>query len=231
MGFIHGDYLDVEIPEVEAKAGSGTRYVLETVRMRTGPGTGYRTMDTLPVGLQLELTGQVDGSFAKVSSSRGTGWVAAQYIGPVAPGGSSSAGGTRYTTESVRLRSGPGTGYGILATLARGTTLSLVGGQENTFVKVRTSQGTGWISATYIGSSAPSTGSRAYTNDAASLRTGPGSDYRRLAALATGAALTLTGETSNGYSKVRSDAGNGWVASAYISRRRSAVHRRHTLYH
>jgi uncharacterized protein YgiM (DUF1202 family) len=218
MGFIHGDYLTQGTPEVDAKAGSGTRYVLETLRMRTGPGTSYRIMDTLPVGLRLEFTGQTDGSFAKVSSSRGTGWVAARYIGPVAPGGTgSSGGGTRYTTDSVRLRSGPGTSYRVLANLPSGATLTLVGGEENGFAKVSTSRGTGWVSTQYIGSSASSTGTRAYTNDSVSLRSGPGSDYRRLAKLSTGATLTLTGETSGSYSKVRSNAGTGWVATSYIS--------------
>jgi uncharacterized protein YgiM (DUF1202 family) len=217
MGFIHGDYLTDGAQEVDAKAGPGTRYTLDRVRLRTGPSTGYRTIDILPVGVRLDFTGDVQGSYAKVTSSYGNGWVAAQYIGPQAPSGASGGGGTRYTIDTVNLRTGPSTSYRSLAYLPVGVKLSLSGDSQNGFVKASTSYGTGWVYAQYIGSSAPASGGTGYTNDRVSLRTGPSSNYGRITTLSTGAKLTLTGSEQNGYSKVTTSAGTGWVASSYIS--------------
>jgi len=219
MGFIHGDYLTEPTAEVDAKAGPGARYTLDRLRLRTGPSTGYRTIVVLPVGFQMDFTGEVDGQYAKVSTSYGTGWVAAQYIGPNDPGGSggSTGGGTRYTIDTVNLRTGPGTGYRSLAYLPVGVKLSLTGDSQNGFVKASTSYGTGWVYAQYVGTSSPSSGGTGYTNDRVSLRTGPGGDYGRITVLSLGAKLSLTGEERNGYSKVSSGAGTGWVASSYIS--------------
>ena len=215
MGFIHGAYLTQGVPEIDAKAGPGVRYTLDQVRLRSGPGTSYRTIDILPLGIRLDFTGEVQGSYAKVFSSYGNGWVAAQYIGPTAPSGG-SGGGTRYTIDTVNLRSGPSTSYRSLAYLPIAVKLTLTGEQENGFAKVSTTYGTGWVYTQYIGKAAPAT-ETGYTNDVVRLRSGADSSYRTISTLPVGTKLQLTGSEQNGYSKVDSSYGAGWVASAYIS--------------
>lgn len=215
-GYIYGAFLKAGSG---SSSGGGTRYVLERVHLRTGPGSSNRSIAVLAVGTKLDFTGDVDGGFAKVSSSAGTGWVSAQYIGPTAPSSSGGGGstGTRYTTDSVNLRSGPGTSYRSLTTLPVGVKLALTGDSENGFVKSTSSYGTGWVYAEYIGSSAPAATKTAYTNDKVSLRSGPGSGNGRVAMLSTGTKLSLTGSERNGYQEASTSAGKGWVASSYIS--------------
>src|SRR6187551_2873923 len=69
-GFVSSSFLGEA--QIEAKA-AGTRYVLERVNLRTGPSTGYRSIAVLAVGTQLSFTGEVQGRFARVSGSAGSG--------------------------------------------------------------------------------------------------------------------------------------------------------------
>jgi uncharacterized protein YgiM (DUF1202 family) len=219
-GYVYGAFLSAGSGDSGGSADGGTRYVLERVHLRSGPGTSNSSITVLAVGTKLDFTGETQGSFAKVSSTSGTGWVAAQYIGPNAPsssGGNSGSRETRYTIDRVNLRSGPSTTNRSLGVLPVGTKLDLTGESENGFVKAATSTGTGWVYADYVGDSAPSEAETAYTNDKVSLRSGPDSSNGRVATLSTGAKLSLTGDERNGYKEVSTSAGKGWVAASYIS--------------
>jgi uncharacterized protein YgiM (DUF1202 family) len=222
-GYVYGAFLKAgsgNSGESGSATGGGTRYTLDRVHLRSGPGVSNRSITVLSVGTKLDFTGETQGSFAKVSSSAGTGWVAAQYIGPNAPSSSGGGGGsrqTKYTTDSVNLRSGASTTYRSLGILPVGAKLDLTGESANGFVEAATSYGTGWVYADYIGDSAPVEAETAYTNDSVSLRSGPGSNTAKIATLSTGAKLALTGIERDGYKEVSSNAGKGWVAASYIS--------------
>jgi uncharacterized protein YraI len=171
----------------------------------------------LAVGTRLDFTGEVRGQFARVSSSTGSGWVAAQYIGPRAPGGSSSGGGTRYTTDTVHLRTGPSTSYRSITYLPAGARLDLTGNEQNGFVKASTRWGTGWVYARYTGSSAPASTTTGYTNDRVNFRSGPGTGHGVIRALPVGTWLGLTGTTRSGFSQATVNGRTGWVATPYVS--------------
>ena len=49
------------------------------------------------------------------------------------------------------------------------------------------------------------------------LRQGPGRSYGVITVLRKGVRVTLTGRTSNGFAKVRSGHGTGWVSTRYLS--------------
>src|SRR5690606_5078404 len=104
-GFMYSAFLTPGTGGAGAITDPGVRYVLERVRLRSGPSTGYRTITVLAVGTRLDFTGEVRGQYARVIASAGSGWVAAQYIGPRNPLGG-GGGETRYTTDSVHLRAG-----------------------------------------------------------------------------------------------------------------------------
>jgi uncharacterized protein YraI len=212
-GFVYSAFLTPGTGGAGAITDAGVRYVLESVRLRSGPGTSYGTITVLAIGTRLDFTGEVRDQFARVSSSAGSGWVAAQYIGPSAPGGAS---GTRYTIDTVHLRTGPGTSYRSLTYLPVGVKLSLLGATENGFARVSSSYGTGWVSTRYIGSSAASTTS-AWTNDSVNFRSGPGQGYSVIRSLPVGAKLQLLGSQQSGFSRVTSGSTTGWVATPYIS--------------
>lgn len=174
-GWVYGRYLTAS-DDGETPSGE-TRWTLQEVNLRTGPGETYDSIAVLPVGVELSLTGDVEGEFAKVTSSFGDGWVYTQVIGPdaptnpvtpeptatteptveptAAPTEEPGETGTRWTQESVHLRAGPSTGATSLAYLEAGVELQLTGETFNGFAQVESTFGTGWVFAEYIGETAP----------------------------------------------------------------------------
>jgi uncharacterized protein YgiM (DUF1202 family) len=184
-GWVFGDYLGAtsapapspeqpgEPTEPAPQEPTGeTRYALEQVHLRSGPGTEYPSVASLVVGVEMQLTGKVENGFASVTSGYGDGWVYAQYIGPVSPGApvdpeptaapteapteDPGTTGTRYTIDTVHLRSGPSTSSESITHLEIGVQLELTGEQGDGFVQVTSDFGTGWVAAQYIGTEAPS---------------------------------------------------------------------------
>lgn len=123
------------------------------LNLRMGPGTGYAVITTLSYGTQGTVLGQANGWY-NVQTTRGTGWVIGTYfsVGATAPTAPTPApvAGTGYVTISaLNLRTGPGTGYGVIAVLGYGTQGTLVG-QANGWYNIQTTIGTGWVSGTYF---------------------------------------------------------------------------------
>lgn len=125
-------------------------------------------------------------------------------------------------TESLNVRSGPGTRYPLLGTLEGGRTVTTSG----------TSQG--WTTITYQGrrayvasaylqpqraASAPSTvraGSVRATTTAVNLRKGAGASFAVLRVVAKGTRVTMTGRTSAGYAELYAGSTKGWASSRYL---------------
>jgi len=124
---------------------------VSALNMRTGPSTGYGIIATLPYGTQGTVIGQSNGWY-NIQTSRGTGWVLGTYF---SVGGSSApapapASGTGYVTvSSLNMRSGPSTGYGIIASLPYGTQGNVLA-QSNGWYRISTNRGTGWVLSTYF---------------------------------------------------------------------------------
>ncbi len=173
-GWVFAEYLDVgsdsETPasSPDESGETGTRVTIDSVHLRSGPGTDFDSITYLEPGVPLELTGRQEFGFARVDSSFGPGWVAAEYIGeaapvvPVTPDASAPApdpaaetSGMRYTIDSVNLREGAGTEFDSLASLDAGVELELTGDEAFGFVEVTSSFGNGWVSAEYLGNAAP----------------------------------------------------------------------------
>ena len=121
------DYLYVSNPN-----GSG-------VNMRTGPSTNYPVITTLSNGTQVYvLTADAGLGWTQVSYGSSEGWMATYLLssqpGAVTGGGGSTAftgsrslnGETRTITgQGVNLRTGPGTGYGVLTVMPAGAQVAV----------------------------------------------------------------------------------------------------------
>ncbi len=154
---------------------TGTRYVLNgRLNLRSGPGTTYSVVLVLQDGSSVQLTGEVSGSFSKVTYNGTTGWVATQYLsessGSTTPtptatatsdGGSVGVGdvmmGTAITTARLNLRGGPGTGYASILTMPSGATVDVMGASQSGFLPVRYNGTKGWASAQYLSTGSVST--------------------------------------------------------------------------
>mgnify|MGYP003811620125 CR=1 FL=1 len=178
-GWVSGSYLKKASSSGSSASASGTTKITKTVyqttanlNMRTGPGTKYKVILTIPKGKQVTAT-EKSGNWYKVSysyTSKGkkytkTGWVSGSYLKKVPTSGSSgSASGTTkitktvyQTTANLNMRTGPGTKYKVIFTIPKGKTVSATE-KSGSWLKVSytyTSKGksytkTGWVSSSYL---------------------------------------------------------------------------------
>ncbi len=176
------------------------------------------------------------------SASSGGGWIeetqikAASTSQPSTGGPVTAVNDTFRVTETLNMRSGAGTGNGLVATLPAGATGTVTGGPTSasgyTWWQVRTSYGSGWVVTNWIektgtaGSTPPPPTGKFKVNDtfrtsaAVNMRTGAGTNNSIITTLPTNANGTVIGgpKTASGYTwwNVRTSYGNGWVAEDFM---------------
>ncbi|RPF49709.1 SpoIID/LytB domain protein [Thermodesulfitimonas autotrophica] len=154
-------------PAVSAPAGGGISQspaavvvTGERVNLRRGPGTGYAITGQATKGTQLAVAGR-SGDWYKVKLREGQlAWVAGWLVKPILAAqvekegagqaseknaGQGATGALVVKGDVVNLRTGPGTGYGIVGRMARGLRLELLEARDGWY-KVRLATGqTGWV--------------------------------------------------------------------------------------
>ncbi|MGQ9512347.1 SpoIID/LytB domain-containing protein [Thermodesulfitimonas sp.] len=139
----------------------------ERVNLRRGPGTGYAITGQATKGRQLAVAGRA-GDWYKVKLREGQlAWVAGWLVKPILAvqvekegagqaneknTGQGAAGALVVKGDVVNLRTGPGTGYGIVGRMTRGLRLELLEARDGWY-KVRLATGqTGWVASWLVAS-------------------------------------------------------------------------------
>lgn len=226
-GWSSNSYL--EAVATSSNSSSGTlRYTTANLNLRTGAGTGYRTVGIIPKGERVTVL-QTSGGWAKVRSSKGTGWSSLGYLKPAASSSNppkpspESSPTTGYTTASLHLRTGAGTSYRSVGVIPAGEKIKLYRYSGN-WAQVSSSKGTGWVSKAYLGKAPVSqkpqpegpSSTVAYASVGVNLRSGAGTGYRVLGVVQAGEKVTVR-SSSNGWSKVSSRIGSGYISSKYLT--------------
>lgn len=139
-------------------------------------------------------------------------------IGTTAPA-PAVTGSVMATTANLNMRSGPGTGYGILKVIPKGAQVQASTLQSG-FYKVTYGGTTGWASASYLTAvtSAPApapTVSYVKTTVNLNMRTGAGTGYGIIATIPIGTRVQTSG-MSGGWYKVIHNGTTGWVSGSYV---------------
>ena len=143
-------------------SSSGSVTATGSVNLRTGPGLDYSKLGSVSEGTKLKYLGKTSTDdrgvkWYKVSYNGGSAWISSRYS--TKSGGSSSSGGSNNalpkpstsasnrvtTTGDVNLRTGPGLGYGKVATVRKGSTLKYLGKTSTD------SRGVKWYKVSYNG--------------------------------------------------------------------------------
>jgi SH3 domain protein len=136
--------------------------------------------------------------------------------------------------SSLNVRSGPGTNYGVTASVTKGTTVTILSIGSNGWNQVQLPNGkTGYVSASYLtmssaSESTPIDGASTSTGTVINatllnVRSGPGTNYGVKTGIAGGTQVTVI-STSNGWSKiVLSNGIEGYVSSSYLSIKNGAT--------
>jgi N-acetylmuramoyl-L-alanine amidase len=151
-------------------------------------------------------------------------------LGPTAAAPLYSVTGTAVVnTGALNVRSGPGVGYSIVATLTTGQSVTLIGrNAHGSWAQIRTSVGTeGWVNAGYLLSniaisSLPVTDAGMPTavvnTGVLNVRSGPGVGFGAVAVTYQGYVVNLLGRNANAtWAKVQLPTGvQGWVNASLI---------------
>ena len=206
------------LPVFAQAATVKTQYSDGSLVVRSGPGTGYEPASWVKNGQSITVLEQGSTwSKIKVDSNGKTGYIKTKSIADasVAPDNDMLAYElgtvtTRYASSRVNLRKGPGTAYGVVTGLGRGTRLFIKETQGNWY-RVHTVTGTeGWISKTYVAD-----GIAAETTANVNLRKGPGTGNGVIKVIPNGTecrAIAVEGD----WTKVKVGSSTGWLYSRYI---------------
>ncbi len=178
--------------------------VTTNLRLRTGPSTNY-AITTIPSHTPIPILG-TSGNWTKTLWRGNVGWVGTAYTKKVVdlP--------QRIATARVNFRSGPGTSYPILGTVAKYTVLpqlTLSGSWMKTWHGGRV----GWVAASYtiLLSALPE---RETTTDL-NFRSGPGTSYPILKVLPEGTRVPLIQESGNWIQSWHKGT-LGWLSKTYL---------------
>ncbi|HEV2108757.1 MAG TPA: SH3 domain-containing protein, partial [Thermomicrobiales bacterium] len=131
-------------------------------------------------------------------------------------------------TAGARLRSGPGTSYRILASLAKGTEVRYLadGGSANGYrwykVRVLATGQEGFMAASLLSAPDGGTGSdpviigSARTTANVNLRSGPSTSNQVLRVVAAGSTVQISGTVRSGFRYVIHNGLAGWIADQYL---------------
>ncbi len=162
---------------------TGTRYTQVDTHLRETASADAPSVVFMAAGVPVELQGEEQNGFARVSTVFGDGWVALSDIGESAPGTTPTATATpvtptattpvetptptatstpgqtvsRWTTENVNLRAEADPGSTALGVIPAGTEVQFTGQTANDFSQVQTDLGTGWIASSFLTESEPVT--------------------------------------------------------------------------
>ncbi len=127
------------------------------------------------------------------------------------------------TGSVVNVRSGPGTSYGIVTQVSRGTTVTVLS-EAGGWYKIEVKGKEGYIIAEYLSvnaGQAPGPTTEAFqgtvTGSVVNVRSGPGTSYSIISQLKKGASITIIA-TLDGWYKISINGGEGYICSDYVSK-------------
>ena len=219
-GWICLSYVQLE-SENDSSAVSGTVIRCTRLIVRAAPGVSNAKVDSLQGGTAIKIYEQatVDGD---AWGRTDAGWVHMGYIytgnSSVSSGSSGYATGTVFNTDSLRVRSGPGTHNEKVGLLDRGTVVIIT---ETTQVESMTwgKIDQGWISLKYVqledGSVPVDSTTRVVNTKSLRIRAGAGTNYECIGSYVQGNQVVITTQTMvDGCPWGRTN--KGWICLDYV---------------
>jgi uncharacterized protein YgiM (DUF1202 family) len=211
--------------EPQGKPGTVLNTYAGHLNLRTGPGTGYPRIAQMQPGDALTILEKLSSGWYKVVWKGQMGYCFGKsYVRENSTsGGSTGATGTGTVTASaLNVRSGPGTGYARIGTLAKGSVVTILGTQSGWY-KIQYGSRTGYVSTGYVspGSTgvpaAPVNAGRSGTVTLSSInvRSGPSGSAPLIGTLKQGTVVTVL-DTSRLYYKIAYGSGTAYVYGDFI---------------
>ena len=127
---------------------AGVVEVSGSLNLRSEANTSCEVVKKLPNGTDLSVFDEVDG-FYKVSAGGTVGYASKDFVALKDVMNISNGGGAKVTVDILNLREKPTTDSPVVAKLPLGEVTEIIGINSG-WLKVRTNQGTGYISPEYV---------------------------------------------------------------------------------
>lgn len=216
----------VVLPTVVVMAQEiGTATTTDRLNLRSGPSLSDPVITVIPLGAEVSLTSRESNGFRSITYNGREGWAFVTYLAIAEAPASPRTAAT--TTDSLNLRTGPGTSYPVMVVMPVGTQVTLTGRNSNGFQSLTYSGFSGWASASYlqvqgttpqnppVQPTPPATGT-ATTTDSLNLRAGAGTSFTVVTVMPRGASVTLTGQSANGFHQLSWNGQTGWASGQYL---------------
>ncbi|MBA2278428.1 MAG: SH3 domain-containing protein [Chloroflexia bacterium] len=225
--------------------GDAVEVATDRLNLRTAASVNAAAIAVLATGTRASVIGgprTADGyTWLQLQSPAGSGWAVESYLrgarAAPAPAARFRRGETvAVDTDTLNLRSGPGTGADVIARLPTGTRGKILDGPKQAsgfaWYRLSTRLGNGWCVETYLTDSAGAGEFAAGDNvavdtDALKLRRSPGSGGAVLAVMLTGTTgVVLDGPRASGglsWYRIRTAQGSGWCAGRYLAKAAAAA--------
>ncbi len=140
----------------------GTRVATTALAIRTSSGADAKTVAEVNKGTRLGVTGATANGRAQIVYNNAIRWVTAKYLAnpasnlparPTLP----RVTGIRYATTTLNIRSTSTDSYTRIATVARGTRLSITSVVKNGRMQIVYGSAVRWVTAKYLSTSSPAT--------------------------------------------------------------------------
>jgi len=188
------------------------------IPLRSGPGTSHNSITSLARNTAVTVLGSsANGSWLNIRvgiGSEGTeGWINNDRVTEASVQGFVNA-------NAIPLRSGPGTGHNSITSLARNTTVTVLGSSASgSWLRIRVGIGShgieGWINDARVTEASV----QGFVNaNAIPLRSGPGTGHNSIASLARNTTVTVLGSSASGsWLRIRVGSTEGWINDARIT--------------
>ena len=209
------------------------------LNLRSSPSTTSSIVTTLPSATQATVIGGPrSGSgytWWQIRASAGTGWVAQDFIRkvtaapPSTPGTFAVGANVTVNSDNLNFRATPGANGRVIATLASGTPLKLIGGPQSIRPYVwwqgqSPANGSGWVAQDFItvtSGPAPIQDTYATTRSTVSMHSNPSASAAVIATLPSGIQVQITdgprqAENQTWYGAYRQGYGGGWVPATAL---------------
>ncbi|MEG2247083.1 MAG: SH3 domain-containing protein, partial [Peptostreptococcaceae bacterium] len=188
----------------------------------------YRIITTLNKGTKVEVISESNG-WSKVNYNGRLGYVYSTYLDEIAPSYTNTTTKT-VNTDSLNVRSGPSTSYGVVGSLKRGTKVSVIS-ESNGWSKIIFNNKECYTSSRYLDSGSNSPGDNDTNNgsdttvketkevntNSLNIRSGPSTSYSKIGSLSKGSKIEVISE-SNGWSKILYNNKGAYVSSRYLDK-------------
>lgn len=219
---IQGYIIKKYLTEGSAMGIAGTITDVEgTVNLRSGPDMEKSVVAKIENGQEVYVIGG-QGDWFEINCEGQKGYIFKKYVNI---GGENGAATTlselfdawtgSVTASSLKVRSGPSTGYDVLSTLSKGTSLSVLG-ESGGWYYVEMKNGTkGYASKDYIQKGTGATTCTIQVSNTLNVRKGPGTGYDVVASVKNGTVVTLLDDSGSWYKIKTSGGTEGYIDSQY----------------